>query len=1457
MIGNSFSICVQRQMPQIAQSMGLELDLASLYIGGCSLERHVQNVAVAATNAAFRPYRFTRYVNGVERPESSANIPDALKAERWDVVTIQQASHQSWRPETYQPFADSLCKTIKKLAPQAEIVLQETWSYTPWDARLAKWGLDQNTMYAGLHRAYHRLAAARGLRVIPVGTAVQLYRDRLPVAYGENDLGGDPCGAATFSKDADGRWKAKGDVFHLNGEGHFLQALVWTAKLFGVDVTRCAYAPEGMSAAHAELMRKTAMAAVRGEAVPERRGGVAVPQDVAAGMERLRKDGVEDGEIVELDYLPGRLRVGYVLRPSSVSYIRCELALPDPGRWNGRLWGFGNGGWAGTVGCPDGGDYAGVKTDLGTSRYARSDNPVPLDVIKDFSWRATHLMTVTAKRMIARYYGRAPAHCYFRGASTGGGQGLCEAQRFPEDYDGIIAEVPGNDRLSRATGRYQKARLMERHGGRWFTAAEQAAVREAELAVFARTDPAWARGRFIVDPRPTPAKLDACWKEIVARNPALADREALWRGLFQPVVVKGRRLAPGQLLGIEFDTAWTFILEKFTGPRRPEAVTEDELLMFADEPNHRFVNPDLSAFKARGGRLLMYAGLEDVSVPAQPICEYYDAVVERMGGLKATQEFFLHFLEPGRAHSPSDRTHALGAVLRCDEAIVDWVEKGIRPETLSFAWNDGSGRELEVAPYPDGRPTVKERACTAGPQWITGAYEPPAETNEAAFFAPAPNPIVRKTFRAKAGKVARATWRVAAPGMRDLFVNGVRITSTALPPWTPYAKRVLEETFDVTSAIRAGAENTLSVDIGNGWFNPLPLRMWYHYNLREELAVGTPCVRATLEIAYADGSRDEVVTDATWRAFEGRVIHNNLYLGVVEDARRAERETGPARIVPGPRGKVTPAGDFPKTVVYARRQARSVAAVTNGAWLVDFGANATGTLRVRLRNVKAGQKVAFRAGERIWPDGTLNPLSAVAGQIKKPERGPLFAVAEQRDTIICPDAAECVFEPRFTFHVFRYVQVEGLAEAPRKEDFEALDWSADVRDSASFTCSSAKVNLLHEVCRRTFRSNMQSVQSDCPGREKYGYSGDISCTAESLFCNYAMGPFYRKVVRDFLDEAEDDGAITETAPFVGIAAHPALPSKDGRRSRAAPIGWATGLPVLLDAMVRYAGDIDTLREAYPALVRYIGMLEKAWPDNRVPTCLGDWIPVKGFKADENLTGIAHYHQFVSLTAKFARLLNRPADAARLTARAESIAKTWRSLFLKGDGLVGRGVQAEQAFALYHGLLTPEEIPAARARLVADIDARGDSLTTGIFGTQYLLEWLSSHGDAARAGRIVTHDGYPGWFGMLNAGATTLLEDWNDANCVNVHSNCHPMFGSCEQWFMRHVLGIAVAEDAVGCDRVHIKPHAVGGITSASGHLDTPKGRISVAWKLVNGQMHVEQTVPPGVAVVDWSSRGLR
>ena len=274
MIGNSFSICVLKEMPNIAKELGLKLDICSLYIGGCSLARHAGN----ATNETARPYAVSwNYISAKEGEEpfrgalggkdgKHANIPAMLAADKWDVVTVQQASHESWKAASYEPYGTKLLNLIAKLAPQAKVYVQQTWSYTPWDGRLAKWNIDPDTMYASLEAAYDKFAKAHGLDQIRMGKAVQLYRRELPVTYRENSIGGDVCGTDTF-KEKDGKWTHVGDAFHLNARGHYLQGLVWTATLFGADVTKCKAVPKSLEKhpERAELMRRIAMRVAKGE----------------------------------------------------------------------------------------------------------------------------------------------------------------------------------------------------------------------------------------------------------------------------------------------------------------------------------------------------------------------------------------------------------------------------------------------------------------------------------------------------------------------------------------------------------------------------------------------------------------------------------------------------------------------------------------------------------------------------------------------------------------------------------------------------------------------------------------------------------------------------------------------------------------------------------------------------------------------------------------------------------------------------------------------------------------------------------------------------------------------------------------------------------------------------------------------------------------------------------------
>jgi len=264
MIGNNFSITLLQHLPQVASASGVNLDLVSLHIGGCSLRQHWENV-LRDGEKGFRPYTFGRNRFG-KITTGQANVCDVLRMAKWDIVTIQQASHESWKPETFETYGAKMVAKIRELAPRAKIYVQETWSYTPWDRRLSQWGIDQKEMYARLHAAYADFAKAHDLGVIPFGTAVQEWRRRLPVKYAANSFGGDVVGGGRqdprdqFRCNARGEWEPNCDVFHLGARGEYFHSLVWMKALFDeVDISDISYRPDCVTESEARLMREIAM----------------------------------------------------------------------------------------------------------------------------------------------------------------------------------------------------------------------------------------------------------------------------------------------------------------------------------------------------------------------------------------------------------------------------------------------------------------------------------------------------------------------------------------------------------------------------------------------------------------------------------------------------------------------------------------------------------------------------------------------------------------------------------------------------------------------------------------------------------------------------------------------------------------------------------------------------------------------------------------------------------------------------------------------------------------------------------------------------------------------------------------------------------------------------------------------------------------------------------------------
>jgi len=644
------------------------------------------------------------------------------------------------------------------------------------------------------------------------------------------------------------------------------------------------------------------------------------------------------------------------------------------------------------------------------------------------------------------------------------------------------------------------------------------------------------------------------------------------------------------------------------------------------------------------------------------------------------------------------------------------------------------------------------------------------DRNGANWYDEDPAPEFRATFTMPEG-VREAKVHFACAGFGWFSVDGKAMMRTdGLDTlWTPYDKTVYSKTFTV----KAGAgPHEIVVRLGNGFYNLPPLRFWGSKCFRTALAHGRPCFKMVVE---------GVKGPLEWKWRKTNVVRNSVYLGTEVDATRApDAEWRPAAEVAGPKGTIRPwpggVGRFGMGTFDAHRG--------KAKWLregevqvVDFGVNASGVPEFTFCGEERGTRVEIVYGERLNADGSVNVLTQTAGQIKRGNGGPgAPRVACQRDVYICGGTACERFSPPFTWHIFRYAEIRGakhLVQKAQRNVRSMVSLGENAPAAKAFKTENKDLAAIHEMCRRTFQANLiGGVQSDCPGRERLGYGGDIVSTYEALMLNWDMRAIYLKVLQDFADEAEDDGWITETAPYVGIG-------DSGFGKRAGPLSWALAVPELIDGLLRHYNETKAL-DYYPVCARYVRLVAAKCPNGIVTRCLGDHEALQRPPCD--MTATAHWYRFVSLTAGFAKRLGRTDDAAEFGALADKIKAAFAAKYVK-DGIVANGSQSAQATGLYLGLVPCEQIPAAERRLVAAIEQKDYGPTTGIFSTRYMLMYLSEHGRLDVARKIVLHKGFPGWLHMLERGATTLWETWKESD--NTYSNCHPMFGSVDEWILRY------------------------------------------------------------------------
>jgi alpha-L-rhamnosidase len=723
-------------------------------------------------------------------------------------------------------------------------------------------------------------------------------------------------------------------------------------------------------------------------------------------------------------------------------------------------------------------------------------------------------------------------------------------------------------------------------------------------------------------------------------------------------------------------------------------------------------------------------------------------------------------------------------------------------------------------------------------KWINDGSAVPAKDED--YYKDDPMPLLRKGFNVKE-KIVSARLYISGLGYYEAYVNGKRVGDRELDPgFTTYGKEVLYSVYDITSLIKKGA-NAVGVMLGNGWYNPLPMRLFGRIDLRKYQQTGRPCLKAEIRIKTNSGSVVQIITDESWRATHGPILKNNVYLGESYDARNEiphwneaafdDAKWAFASVVNGPGGRLQ-SEIIPPVRVKKVMNAVWINEVGKDTFIIDMGRNFAGVASISVHG-PSGTKVKLRYGENIYQDGRLNYMTTVCTQLKKGvlSGGPgAPETAWQEDQYVLRGGAIETWHPRFTFHGFRYIEITGWPGIPTLNEIEGLQMHSDVEQVGTFECSNDLFNSIHRAVQWTFLSNLFSVQSDCPGREKMGYGADMVVTSDAFMLNYDMNNFYQKAVNDFANEQQPDGAITEMAPYMGIA-------DKGYGGESGPLGWEIAYPFLQKKLFDYYGDSSVIRKNYSAVQKQIQFLQSKAIDGLFHWDISDHEALD--PKPEAFSAAAFYYHHVLLAKEFAAILGRKDDSLKYAKLAQTIKNSIvRRYLVPGTGRFDNATQSAQEFALwYHLSPEPEK---SFDQLLKEFERHDWHTASGIFGNKMMFDVLREFGRNDVAYRIANQKTFPGWGFMIENGATTLWETW--AYPANFPSQNHPMFGSIDEWFYRSILGINGA--SAGFDSIIIKPQPVSELTWAKGEFKSVKGIIRSKWSMVEKKFHIEISIPP-------------
>lgn len=741
-------------------------------------------------------------------------------------------------------------------------------------------------------------------------------------------------------------------------------------------------------------------------------------------------------------------------------------------------------------------------------------------------------------------------------------------------------------------------------------------------------------------------------------------------------------------------------------------------------------------------------------------------------------------------------------------------------------WSNGRKLTSEVASFETAKLSITDWHDA---KWISDTFD--KEFRKA--------PLLRKSISLEEKNIKNARLYVSGVGYYEFFINGAHVSDRKLEPgYTHFDKRVLYSTYDVTSMLQHG-ENVLAAELGNGWLNIQSLSVWEFEKARWRMR---PRMIAELRITYNDGTVQTIPTDRTWKTNSAACSFNNLYSGEVYDARLVhkgwttpgfdDKKWMPAIEVEAP-AKILTSQQMPPIRVVREVKPVSMRKIDDYTYMYDMGENMTGVCRIQVQG-PTGTCVTLAHGELIHDDGTLNQGN-IEIYFKREKNGlpqhvdPFERI--QTDTYFLSGNGMETYEPRFTYHGFRYVEVTSTRPLTlTQESLTGLCMHTDVESVGNFACSNEILNKLVEASCNSYLGNLFSIPTDCPQREKNGWTADGYVGMDYGLLFYDGITVYEKWMNDFIDNQRERGDLSGIIPSSGW----------GYADWIGPV-WDAALFIIPNNLYKYYGDTRAIEKMWDTCVRYLQYLETREKDGKLTYGIGDWVFYKA-KTDTHFTSTAFYWLDNVLMAKFADLTGH--DGTKYRAKADNLKELINNEWFDAEKkMYANGTQAAQSVGLALGLVPEEHAQAVADNLVRMIRDNGHQLDFGMLGSKFVPAMLVKYGYADDAYKMIIRPEAPSWANWIHRGLTTLPETWVLDKDFKDASLNHAFLGDISAWMMNSLAGINPNPKKPGFAGIIIRPQFIKGISWAKGEYRSVRGLIRSEWKREGNQIELNIIIP--------------